>query len=215
MSKKTEKRRRAAEAYPCFEATSRADLRSWLLANHASSAGVWLVTRKRSAGGAIGWNGIVEELLCFGWVDSLPRKLDAERSMLLVTPRKAKSKWSAKNKEHVRNLQRRGLMHAAGHAAVEVAQKNGMWEALDAVSALVVPADLAAALAAHAAASRHWNAFPPSTRRGILEWIESAKRAETRAARIAETARLAQDNVRTHQWPRLRPSQSAYEKGVG
>jgi uncharacterized protein YdeI (YjbR/CyaY-like superfamily) len=196
---------RAAAQYPRIAVESRAALRSWLLANHASSRGAWVVTRKRAAGGVVAWDDVVEESLCFGWVDSLPRKLDDDRSMLLITPRKATSKWSVKNQQHVLDLERRQLMHPAGRAVVAAARSSGTWNALDAVSALIVPDDLATALASHAPANQHWEAFPPSTRRGILEWIEAAKRAQTRAARIAETARLAKDNVRANQWPRRRP----------
>lgn len=202
--KRHEGAKRAAASYPRVDVASRAALRGWLRAKHASSPGAWVVTSKRSAGGTVAWNDVVEEALCFGWVDSLPRKLDDERSMLLVTPRKPKSKWSARNKRHVADLERRGLMRAAGRAVVEAARRNGTWNALDAVSALVEPKDLAAALAARPSARRHWDAFPPSTRRGILEWIDAARRAETRAARVEETARLAGENLRANQWPRAR-----------
>ncbi len=195
-------KRPAASAYPQVEVASRAALRSFLLANHAASKGAWVVTRKRSADGSVAWNDIVEEALCFGWIDSLPRKVDDERSMLLITPRKPGSKWSAKNKAHVLDLERRRLIHEAGRAVVEEARKSGAWDALDAVSALVIPADLSAALAKYASARENWDGFPPSARRGILEWIDAAKRAETRAARIDETARLAEDGVRANQWPR-------------
>jgi uncharacterized protein YdeI (YjbR/CyaY-like superfamily) len=181
--------------------TDRTRLRGWLLRNHASSKGVWAVRVKQSAGGALGWNDLVEEALCFGWVDSLPRTIDERKTALLLTPRKPKSKWSAKNKAHVADLEARGLMHASGAAVVALAKKNGTWSALDAVSRLEVPADLAEGLHARSPARTNWDAFPPSTRRGILEWIEAAKRPETRAKRVEETATLAQKNVRALQWP--------------
>lgn len=192
----------ASSAYPRVEVATRAALRRWLAAHHASAKGAWIVTRKRAAGGEVSWNDVVEEALCVGWIDSLPRKVDDDRSMLLLTPRKPASKWSAKNKAHIADLEARGLMRAAGLSAVARARANGTWEALDAVSALVVPPDLAAALGAHDDARAHWERFPPSTRRGILEWIAAAKRPETRAARVDETARLAAQNVRANQWPR-------------
>jgi uncharacterized protein YdeI (YjbR/CyaY-like superfamily) len=195
-------KRPAAERYPRAEIATRDELRRWFAANHAKLEGAWIVTRKRAAGGTVVWNDIVEEALCVGWVDSLPRKLDAERSMLLVTPRKPTSLWSAKNKAHVESLERRGLMRAAGEAAVAAAKSSGTWVALDAVSALEVPADLQEALAARPPARTHWDAFPPSARRGILEWIAQAKRPQTRAVRVEQTARLAQVNQRANQWPR-------------
>jgi uncharacterized protein YdeI (YjbR/CyaY-like superfamily) len=196
------RKRSAAEGYPSIEVGSRAALRLWLAANHATSKGAWAVTRKRSAGGTVAWNDIVEEALCFGWIDSLPRKLDSERTMLLITPRKPASKWSAKNRKHVADLEARGLMHASGRALVAAAKESGTWEALDSVTALVVPADLARALGEYASARGNWDRFPPSVRRGILEWICAAKRPSTRAGRVLETARLAADNQRANQWPR-------------
>jgi uncharacterized protein YdeI (YjbR/CyaY-like superfamily) len=91
-------------------------------------------------------------------------------------------------------------MAQAGIAAVERAISNGTWEVLDAVERLQVPADLEAALDAAPPAAECWAAFPRSTRRGILEWIALAKRPETRAARVEETALLAARNERANQW---------------
>jgi uncharacterized protein YdeI (YjbR/CyaY-like superfamily) len=93
-----------------------------------------------------------------------------------------------------------GLMTPAGLAKIEAAQADGSWSLLDAVENLEIPPDLAEALAAYPAASDNFNAFPPSARRGILEWIVQAKTPGTRAKRVAETARLAQENQRANQW---------------
>ena len=99
-----------------------------------------------------------------------------ERSQLLVTPRKRGSRWSKANKVRIERLTTAGLMAPAGSAAVERAKADGTWTALDAVEALTEPEDLRAALDDDSEARREWDAFPPSTRRGILEWILSAKR---------------------------------------
>ena len=88
----------------------------------------------------------------------------------------------------------------AGLAKVEAAKKDGTWSALDAVEALEVPSDLAAALAALPNARTNWDAFPRSAKRGILEWILNAKKPETRVKRIEETALLANENKRANQW---------------
>ena len=196
---------KASDGYPKVEVRSRAALRAWFTRHHATAKGAWIVTTKRAAGGTVTWNDVVEEALCVGWIDSVPRKVDEARTSVLVTPRKPRSKWSAKNQAHVADLERRSLMQPAGAAAVALARRNGTWDALDAVSALVIPADLAKALAAHPPATTSWNAFPPSARRGILEWIENARRAETRAARVEETARLAKENRRANQWAKKVP----------
>jgi len=159
------------------------------------------VTYKKASGGPyVAYGDIVEEALCFGWVDSVPRKLDAERSQLLVTPRKRGSRWSKANKARIERLTAAGLLAPAGSAAVERAKADGTWTALNAVEALTEPEDLRAALDGDSEARREWDAFPPSTRRGILEWILSAKRPETRARRVTETVTLAAEGIRANQW---------------
>ena len=189
-----------AHDFPRIVVASRAELRTWLAAHHTRTQSIWLVTWKKGDPRHVPYGHIVEEALCFGWVDSLPRKLDAERSMLLLSPRRNGSAWSKANKARVERLIGEGLMTEAGLAKVEAAKQSGLWTKLDAVDALVVPADLAAALQGHAPARQHWDAFPRSVRRGILEWIEQAKRPETRSRRIQETASKAQRNERANQW---------------
>jgi uncharacterized protein YdeI (YjbR/CyaY-like superfamily) len=171
-----------ADTLPRFEAKSRADWRAWLKANHRTAPGVWLVTHKKGSGGPhLPWSEVVDEALCFGWIDSLPRKLDANRSMIRVTPRKPRSGWSKINRDKVDRLIAQGLMTASGLAAVELAKKNGAWKKLEPSDSLALP-------------------FPPSARRAILEWIHAAKKPETRLARVAQTAAKAALNERANQW---------------
>ncbi|WP_158866741.1 YdeI/OmpD-associated family protein [Leifsonia sp. AG29] len=179
--------------------TDRRQLRDWLEANAAESPGVWLVYPK-GAGRSLHYDDIVEEALCVGWVDSLPRKLDDQYSMLRLNPRSPRSSWSKKNKERVESLRARGLMRPAGEAAVEVAVANGTWSRLDEVEQLAEPDDLAAALDADADARTNWDAFPRSARRAILEWLLSAKTDATRQKRIATTVSEAHENRRANQW---------------
>ncbi|MEM9489303.1 MAG: YdeI/OmpD-associated family protein [Myxococcota bacterium] len=191
------------DALDRFHPLSRAEWRTWLERNHRTSPGIWLVTFKKHTGKPrIDYNQAVEELLCFGWVDSLPRALDDERSMLLCTPRKPASKWSRPNKERVARMEAAGLMAERGRELVELARRTGTWTALDQIENLVIPDDLAERLAAHGPAQGHFEAFPRSVKRGILEWIASAKRPETRARRVEQTAALAAQNIRANQWPR-------------
>ena len=89
-----------------------------------------------------------------------------------------------------------GLMTPAGLAVIEVAKANGTWTAYDAIDELAVPEDLASALAANPAAEQHWHGFSVSVKKGILYFIASAKRPETRAKRIARTVELAEQNIR-------------------
>ncbi|MCA3255737.1 MAG: YdeI/OmpD-associated family protein [Alphaproteobacteria bacterium] len=181
------------------EVDSRAALRRWLEANHGQRESIWLVTFKKAAGPRhVPYDAIVEEALAFGWIDSLPRKLDTERTMLLLSPRKPGSSWSAVNRARVERMEAQGLMHATGRARVAAAKADGSWSRLDAVEALVIPDDLAAALGPGSVADTYFRAFPPSAKRGILEWIAAAKAPETRARRIADTAAKAADNLRAN-----------------
>lgn len=140
----------------------------------------------------------VDEALCFGWIDSAPRKRDERSYYLYFSPRKPRSKWSGVNKAKVENLLKAGKMADAGLRMVQLAKETGTWEALAEVDALTEPEDLAGALNANPESRKNWNAFAPSARRGILEWIHDAKQPATRQKRIAETARLAALNLRAN-----------------
>ena len=191
---------------PCVHPQTRAEWRRWLAANHAGSDGVWLVSWKVATGRpVIPYAEAVEEALCVGWIDSLANTLDDERHLLLMMPRRRGSAWSRPNKERIERLTAAGLMMAAGRAAVEGAQADGSWTALDAVEDLIEPDDLTEALDAVPAAREHWDGFSPSSRKGILWWIVSAKRPATRGRRIAETVRLAADGVKANQFTRKEP----------
>jgi uncharacterized protein YdeI (YjbR/CyaY-like superfamily) len=162
---------------------------------------VWLIYYKKAINKPrVAYEEAVEEALCFGWIDSKPNRLDDERSMLWFGPRKPGSGWSKPNKERVERMISAGLMRPQGLAKVEAARQDGSWVALDAVEALEIPFDLESALAAQDSARENFEAFPRSVKRGILEWIVNAKKPETRARRVEETARLAAQNVRANQW---------------
>jgi uncharacterized protein YdeI (YjbR/CyaY-like superfamily) len=182
-------------------AKDRAAWRRWLERNHERSAGVWLaIAKKGSEGRNVSYEDAVLEALCFGWIDATANALDDDRYKLWMTPRKPGSGWSAVNKRRLERLRAEGALAPAGLAAIERAEADGSWSKLDASHALRMPRDLATALEAYPNAGRHFDAFPPSARRAILEWIEQAKRAETRAKRVEETARLAERNERANQW---------------
>lgn len=183
------------------EVKSRLELRRWLKKNQKLKVGVWLVTyKKNSSQHYLPYDELVDELICFGWIDSLPRSLDEKRSMRLIAPRKPKSSWSKKNKNRVKRLIAEGLMMPSGFAAVELAKKNGSWSRLDDVETLKLPADLSRALRMTSRAWDNFNAFPPSSKRLILEWINGAKTAPTREKRILETAQKAEKNLRANHY---------------
>ena len=181
----------------------RAEWRKWLEENHTRTEGVWLIMHKKGTGKPrVDYAEAVEEALCFGWIDSKGNKLDDERSMLWMAPRKAKTGWSKLNKERIEKLIKAKLMTPAGLAKINAAKKDGTWNALDAIEALEIPLDLAKAFSKNKTAKEYFCAFPRSARRALLEWIASAKKPETRAKRIEETVTSAEKNLRANQWQR-------------
>lgn len=171
--------------YTQVEVISRQHWRDWLAANYQQSESIWLVTYKKHTGSQyLAYDAIVEEALCFGWIDSLPRRLDENRTMLLLSPRKPKSVWSKLNKERAAVLIKEGRMMPAGLAKIERAKADGSWTFLDDVEALIVPEDLTEALRENQAAKETFDGFNDSSKKGILQWLKMAKRQDTRQRRI-------------------------------
>ncbi len=184
-----------------FEPETAQDWRNWLEAHGTHETGVWLILRKKASGAVnLSVDEAIDEALCFGWIDSKPARIDDFRSALRFSPRKPGSGWSAVNKRKIERLIADGKMTAAGLEKISNAQSDGSWTKLDAVDALEIPSDLAEALDEIPMASSYFDAFPRSVKRGILEWIVQAKRPETRAKRIQETAEMAGRNERANQW---------------
>jgi uncharacterized protein YdeI (YjbR/CyaY-like superfamily) len=178
--------------YPIYHAESRDQWRAWLAAHHDAARGVWLGSwRLDDHGPRCPYPDAVEEAICFGWIDSTVNTLDDQRILQMFTPRKAKSTWTRLNRRRVAAMEEAGLMTDAGRAAVDVAKGNGWWTIYDPVEALIEPDDLAAALDAAPGAREHWDRFPPSARKGMLWWVISAVKDETRRGRVEEVVAKA------------------------
>lgn len=184
-----------------FYASSRKEWRKWLKENGEKTDRIWLLIYKKESGvPSLTYAEAVEEALCFGWIDSKPNKRDAQSYVQLFARRNPKSGWSRLNKQRVEKLVKQKLMTRRGMSVIEIAKKNGAWTALDEVSDMIIPPDLRKALAGNRKAQAYFEAFPPSVKKGILDWIRSAKKEETRKKRIEETVRLAAENVRANQY---------------
>ena len=171
-----------------------AEWRRWLRDNHNKAQGVWLVMYKAATGKTrLGYEESIPDALCFGWIDSVNKPLDDQRTALLFTPRRAGSGWSRTNKERIARLLTDGRMEAAGLSKIAAAKRDGSWTLLDSVEALEVPADLRRALGR--AGLRKFDALTPGRRKEHLRTLVTAKRPETRAKRIADIVRATRGAI--------------------
>ncbi|MEM1081864.1 MAG: YdeI/OmpD-associated family protein [Pseudomonadota bacterium] len=187
---------RSVDALERVEVKRLAELRAWFEHHYAQSDSIWLVSYKKSTPAFYITNtDVVDECICFNWMDGRRMKLDEQRTMQLLSPRKAQH-WSNSYKARYARLEQAGRLHAVAIRQAQIDQASGAWSLMDDVDNLVLPDDLKAALKQTPNAWEHYQAFPNSTKRDILRWIKLAKRAETRARRILDTARKAAQNVR-------------------
>lgn len=166
--------------------------RKWLIKHHLNQDGVWVILYKKQANQpTISWSEAVEEALCFGWIDSIKKTLDAERSIQFFSKRKPKSTWSKINKQKVQTLIEGGKMMPSGFESIEIAKQNGSWNLLDDVEALVIPDDLAQTFARHKGSKEYFSGLSKSIKKMMLQWIVLAKQPTTRQKRIDEIAKHA------------------------
>lgn len=158
--------------------------RRWLAENHDKEKSIWLVHDKVSNGGKLTYDGIVEEALCFGWIDSTVKKRDDGRSMIYLSVRKPKSIWAKSNKIRVEKLVRNNLMTPAGLQSIQIAKENGSWSSMDAVEDLILPKELKSALSKNETAAKFFETRSPSLKKQVLYYIYSAKQPETREKRV-------------------------------
>ena len=172
---------------------------AWLGKNSEKEKSVRLVLpNKNSKEKGITTDEAVLAALCYGWIDSLAGKYDADSSFLTFTPRNPKSNWSKVNRARVGNLIKQGLMKPSGKKMIDLAKKTGTWDFLADVEEGIVPTDVAKALDKNKQAKANFEAFPPSSRKRILTWIIIAKRPETRSNRIEQAVAMAEKNIRAN-----------------
>jgi len=175
------------------EAKTRSEWREWLTAHFSSEPEAWLVYYRAGSGKeSVDYETSVEEALCFGWVDSIIKKIDETSYARKFTPRKPESRWSPTNIARVEKCIREGRMTEYGMALVESAKRSGAWDnpTSKPVFDLTMPPEFEAALAANPAARQNYESFSRSHREQYLLWIITAKRPETRSKRIAESIQI-------------------------
>ncbi len=187
----------SSKAKPEIEPECREEFRQWLFKNWERRDGVWVIYSKKSSTNLrLTYDEVVEECLCFGWIDSTAGKVDKDRTKNYIAPRKTSSGWSAVNKRRIEYLQAKGLLHQSGLECIERAKENGSWTLNDQAEALTVPMELEHEFTKYPNAGSNFHAFPDRSKKNMLQWYYTAKSEETKKRRIAEIASQAAVNKR-------------------
>ena len=177
---------------------SRQKWRAWLDRNHLSMNSVWLVYfKKHTKKPSVTYNEAVEEAICFGWIDGKIQRIDDERYKQRFTPRRKNSIWSEINRKRAERMMQEGKMTQAGLAKVNEAKENGKWgEAYTTRKDVELPRDLLKALESNPAAFEFFKGLSRSYQNMYINWVEFAKRAETRSGRIRKAVELCEKNIK-------------------
>ena len=175
--------------------TSREEWRVWLTTHHQSETEVWLIFYKKHSGQPrISYDHAVEEALCFGWIDSIVKRIDDEKFAQKFTPRRDGSRWSALNVRRLRKLIREGRMTEAGLVKVDRTTLSGRPRAKPSGGDMDIPRVAKQALMANAKAWRNFRSLTPSRRNAYIRLMTDAKTEETRERRLREAITLLKQN---------------------
>jgi uncharacterized protein YdeI (YjbR/CyaY-like superfamily) len=165
--------------------SNRKDWRKWLKENHKTTDCIWLIYYKKHTGKPrIPYDDAVEEALCFGWIDSIVKRIDEERFMQKFTPRKNKSSWSESNKKRVIKMIKQKRMTKAGMNKINAAIANGQWnKTIETEIDFEMPSELSQLLSVNKKARGFFNELSPSHKKQYIGWIASAKKVETKKKR--------------------------------
>ena len=163
------------------------DLGRWLKVNHAIESELWVkIFKKKTDIPSVTWDDVVIESLCWGWIDGIKKSIDDQAYFQRITPRKALSNWSKRNREHAERLISEGRMTESGLVHIRAAKADGRWESAYVASEMKVPADFLAALESKPEAKQFFEMLNKSSRYVIAHGLISAKKPETRQRRFAK-----------------------------
>ncbi|MGL4992651.1 MAG: YdeI/OmpD-associated family protein [Bacteroidales bacterium] len=173
------------DSYVHISPNSIEDLREWLESNHDSQPGAWILFWKKNSNKPyIPYGDFVDELLCYGWIDSTIRPIDDHSYKQIISPRKSNSVWSKVNKDKIERLLSEGRVKSMGLRAISVAKENGSWTVLDEAERLELPVDLQNKLLTISDGFKRFESLSPSRRKYYLSHLVMAKREATRVKRI-------------------------------
>ena len=177
---------------------TREEWRDWLKNNHHRQEGIWLVYYKKHTGKPrIPYEDAVEEALCFGWIDSIVKRVDEETYVQKFTPRRKRSVWSKLNKVRAIRLIKSGWMTPLGLEKIEEAKKNGIWQnAYTSKKRVEIPEDLKNALSSNKIAESFFNVLKLSNKNRYINWVNFARRQETRNNRIIKVVKYCAEGIK-------------------
>lgn len=179
------------ENFEKVEIKSQEQLRNWLKNNYSQKEGVWLVTFKKSENDKyVSRDEFLDELICFGWIDGIRRKLDDTRTMQLISPRRVQH-WAKTYKDRAAKLIEENKMHQSGLDSIKQGKESGLWNFMDDVDNLVIPEDLNVALNKLEGSFDFFDNINDSSKRFVLRWIKLAKTEKTRKIRIEKISKLS------------------------
>lgn len=179
------------ENFEKVEIKSQEQLRNWLKNNYSQKEGVWLVTFKKSENDKyVSRDEVLDELICFGWIDGIRRKLDDTRTMQLISPRRVQH-WAKTYKDRAAKLIEENKMHQSGLDSIKQGKESGLWNFMDDVDNLVIPEDLNVALNKLEGSFDFFDNINDSSKRFVLRWIKLAKTEKTRKIRIEKISKLS------------------------
>jgi len=163
------------------------DLNLWLKQHHATQSELWIKIFKKGAEiSSVTWDDVVIESLCWGWIDGIKKSIDAQAYLQRITPRKERSNWSKRNRDHAERLIKEGRMMAPGLVHIRAAKADGRWENAYSASEMTVPDDFIAALEHQPDAKAFYETLTKSNRYVIAHGLLSAKKPETRLRRFTK-----------------------------
>lgn len=181
----------ATDAFEKVEVSSSEELATWLSQYHQQKESIWLVTYKKNVPEKyVSISSVLDLLISYGWIDGIRRKLDEERTMQLIAPRRV-THWAKSYKERAEKLIVQGRMQESGFQAIQFSKEIGMWDYMEEVDAGLIPSDLQEVLLSYSGATEFFNRINESSKRFVLRWIKLAKTEKTRSSRIKQIAQLA------------------------
>lgn len=200
MENKIQNKKAVNPDSPIFSFTITKEFTSWLAKYHAVSTGIWIqLFKKKSGVTTITYSEALDVALCYGWIDGQKKTYDTESWLQKFTPRRPKSIWSKRNREHIARLEKSGKMKAAGIKQVEAAKSDGRWEqAYDSPSNMVVPADFLKALAANKKAETFFKTLNKTNTYAIVWRLQTAKKPETKNKRMKAIFEMLKKGEKFH-----------------